>query len=369
MKEIKKLVQKILPYQAYYALKVNPIRRDNKAKAWDKKNGEYYRNFVNAGGRIFMLNIPWHTNLGDLAITEAQIAFLKGIAPNEPIAEVNTLGKNLWSVDALKKIIPKNALLFFNGGGCLHDGWLGGEEAFRRIVELFSDNRIILFPQSIFYSNTKTGNEILKSSQRAYSRHNDLHLFARDKISCDLMKQYHPSTNIYLAPDMTLLMKHSSVNDNRDGVLMCIRSDLEKLITTDDILRIEKISGKYGDVEYTDTVAFEYTGGVNSYTRSPLVNEKLNQFSQARVVITDRLHGMVFAAITGTPCVALSNHNHKIKGLSDWLEHLDYIRYIDNICEFEKAIEAVLNHGPGDFDPNAFLPHYAELEKVILEKI
>ena len=48
-------------------------------------------------------------------------------------------------------------------------------------------------------------------------------------------------------------------------------------------------------------------------------------------MITDRLHGMIFAAITGTPCVVLQNNNHKIKATYEsWLRPLKHIRLQEN---------------------------------------
>ena len=47
----------------------------------------------------------------------------------------------------------------------------------------------------------------------------------------------------------------------------------------------------------------------------------LNEISQLDIVITDRLHGMIFCYITGTPCIAFDNDNHKIsETYKKWLE-------------------------------------------------
>ena len=366
---MKKLIKKIMPYSTYFALKSNPIRRYIKSREWDRQNAEYYRDAINLGQRIFLLNTPLHTNLGDLAIAEAEIAYLKLIVPEEPIVEISSLGKNIFGLDALKKIIPKSALLLFHGGGYIGTDWLIEEEAFRYAVAVFPNNRIVLFPQSVFYSNNKMGKEMLEFSQRIYARHKDLHLFARDKISYALMKQYHPSSNVYLAPDIVLTMEYAAVEVRRSGVLICMRTDKEKLIADNDILYLEKICKKYGHVEYTDTIAFDYTGEISSDTRGPLISAKLEQFNRTSLIVTDRLHGMIFAAITGTPCVALGNHNHKIKGSSEWIKDLKYIRYINSISEFEAAAVAVTSHGPGQFDKDIYLPHFCELKKIILSML
>ncbi|MFB8735822.1 polysaccharide pyruvyl transferase family protein [Bacillus sp. SL00103] len=35
-------------------------------------------------------------------------------------------------------------------------------------------------------------------------------------------------------------------------------------------------------------------------------------YVKAQVVVTDRLHGMIFCAITKTPCVVLRSFDHKV---------------------------------------------------------
>lgn len=69
----------------------------------------------------------------------------------------------------------------------------------------------------------------------------------------------------------------------------------------------------------------------------------LNTFASSRVVITDRLHGMIFAAITGTPCVVLSNSNHKIQGVYEWIKDLPYIEFISDVHETQGALNRVIS--------------------------
>ena len=47
--------------------------------------------------------------------------------------------------------------------------------------------------------------------------------------------------------------------------------------------------------------------------RAARVNEELKRFAGHRAVITDRLHGMIFAAVTGTPAVVLRSSDRKIE--------------------------------------------------------
>ena len=41
--------------------------------------------------------------------------------------------------------------------------------------------------------------------------------------------------------------------------------------------------------------------------REQLLKQKIEEFQSAELVITDRLHGMIFSVITGTPCIAFDN--------------------------------------------------------------
>lgn len=58
----------------------------------------------------------------------------------------------------------------------------------------------------------------------------------------------------------------------------------------------------------------------------------LNEISQLDIVITDRLHGMIFCYITGTPCIVFDNDNHKIsETYKKWLkETCNYIILLED---------------------------------------
>ena len=55
--------------------------------------------------------------------------------------------------------------------------------------------------------------------------------------------------------------------------------------------------------------------------RQKELNKLLNLFCNSKLVITDRLHGMILCAITNTPCLALDNRNGKVSGVYEkWLK-------------------------------------------------
>ena len=63
------------------------------------------------------------------------------------------------------------------------------------------------------------------------------------------------------------------------------------------------------------------------------------EFSKCKLIITDRLHGMIFSFITNTPCIALPNSNGKIKGVYKWIANKGSVLFVENIDDvYEKMI-------------------------------
>ena len=84
-----------------------------------------------------------------------------------------------------------------------------------------------------------------------------------------------------------------------------------------------------------------------------------DKFFGARVVITDRLHGMVFCAITKTPCIVTKSLDHKVTGTYEWIKDLNYIKLVDNLNfdEVEKLItelSSIKEYSYIDFDSMYF---------------
>lgn len=92
------------------------------------------------------------------------------------------------------------------------------------------------------------------------------------------------------------------------------------------------------EIEFATTVLAH---GVKIRNRNLEVEKKLKEFAEAKLVVTDRLHGMVFAALTGTPCVAVGNCNGKVKGVYEWIKELPYVVYLDNILKIEEALDEI----------------------------
>ena len=85
-----------------------------------------------------------------------------------------------------------------------------------------------------------------------------------------------------------------------------------------------------------------------------------DEFRHARLVITDRLHGMIFAVITGTPCIVIDSKSPKVRGCYEWIKQLDYIKFIDSAEDIEKTFRQIPNKN-FVYDNSLFQKYYDEL--------
>lgn len=294
---------------------------------------------VNTSERVILLDTPEHGNLGDQAITLAEKQLLNDIFPHEKYKEVTAN-----SINYLEKIYaiftPAYRNILINGGGFLGSLWPGEEERFRRILKAFRKQKIIVFPQTVtFDMDSDEGMDYFRQSREIYSLHPNLIIFLRDKKSYVFMQEYFPRVQIYLVPDIVLRLKVETVHNQRKKILFCMRKDIERRITDEEYTYVkEAVHKKYPECEISvvDTV-LDYA--VYPKEREERVNEFLQSFEDAKLVITDRLHGMIFATICETPCIAFGNRNGKVKGVYEWIKDNPYIMYLDDVKEIQEAME------------------------------
>jgi pyruvyl transferase EpsI len=295
-----------------------------------------YSNIPNAPFTIYLIGTEDLNNLGDHHIAISQIEFLKKYFNDYTIIEIpiSTFGSELRY---LKHKIKPNDILFSTGGGNCGDTYTTSESIRHSIIENFRSNKIIIFPQTIDFSNSKEGQDFLKKARDLYSNPNVLFI-TREKTSYNYAKNNFKCTTL-LYPDIVLFSNHCNIHNLRQNVLLCMRSDNEKAITTDDEKAIKNVLKQKGySYTYTDTTTTE---DIATDNRNEAIDKIMNQFASAKLVITDRLHGMVFSAISQTPCVVLSNYNHKVKGVYEWIKELNYIKFVESNNEVKNAIDEV----------------------------
>ncbi|MDR0127787.1 polysaccharide pyruvyl transferase family protein [Priestia megaterium] len=271
-------------------------------------------------------------NLGDVAITKAQVKFIEDLFPGHELIKIHVDELNSKLIP-LRRIVNSNDIITIIGGGNMGDLYEFFEEYRRTIIDLFPNNKIVSFPQTFDFSESSKGQVSLSKSIKIYSKHSNLHVFSREPLSYRRMQESFKNNSVYMVPDIVLYLDNVDPQHNRTGVTLCLRDDKEKKISNDDKEQLlDLIKEKYKDIKYYDT----HIGDENFEKESADIElDKIwNNFKKSKVVVTDRLHGMIFCAITRTPCLVLPNSNHKIAGTYyQWLSDLKYIRFIEKYDE------------------------------------
>ena len=309
---------------------------------------------------VFLLMTPEHGNVGDHAIAYAETELLR----NAGISYIEITGKELYRLIPYKLMGLMNGHpILMQGGGYLGTFWFDAEENLRKILNSNPKSKIILLPNTIFYENSDWGNDEFQKSIAVYNRHRHLSIYARENTSYELMKDIY--RNVHLMPDMVMSLHPQLSQTERHGCLLCLRSDCEKTRTDEQetILR-HQLRMLFGDdVQSTDMIV---PHRVPISSRHDVIHAKLNEFSRAKLVVTDRLHGMVFCAITGTPCIVLDSKSPKVRGCYEWIRHLEYIRFADDVSEIA-SVYAEIPDKQHIYDNSHLLPYYDELAKVVKE--
>ena len=266
--------------------------------------------------KVILIGVPTHGNLGDQAICLAEMEFLNYFFPEYKIIQIEEEERKEY-IFRIKKYITTNDLIFLHGGGNFGDYYLENEELRRRVISQFKSNKIIFFPQTFdFFSETE-----LEKSKDIYSAHNNLHIVLREKQSFEKCKRIFEN-NLYLCPDIVFFLDYKKQIVEKKKIILCLRRDFEKDINNEVIY--EKLKGK--DYLQTDTVVrVPVLGCLRKY----FVSRKINQISTAKILITDRLHGMIFGFITNTETFVIRNFNHKITSTYEtWLEFAGNIHLV-----------------------------------------
>lgn len=308
---------------------------------------------------LILFQTPCHTNIGDQAIAEAEISFINEHFGDDCFIEVNQDVYPVFINAFSGKLKPQDVVLL-HGGGNMGDQYPYEEIIRREIVRAFPDNKIVIFPQTVFYTNSEKSKSYSETKE-IFTAHEDLTLIARESASFELMRAYFPSNNVLLAPDIVLSMYRIHPKLKRNGVLMVLRDDEERILDDNMHKSLEsRVKIFYDDLIYSD---MHHSSRItDNLSRKEVLNSKIDQFKSVEMVITDRLHGMVFAAITQTPCIAFSNYNQKVSGTFEWISNLNYIKFLPVDGDVEQAIHELQSlEMLSEFDKSVYDKYYQQI--------
>lgn len=300
--------------------------------------------------RIFVMGTPSHGNLGDQAIVAGELLTLKNFFPEHAVIDIpydyltGELGELFWGL-GFDKLVRDTGIIFMYGGGNLGNLWLNEEELRRKLIEKFPTNKIVIFPQSIHFSNDDAGSKERDISARIYNAHPDLHLMTRDQNSFGLAQKIFTNVHNYLLPDAVTVMHGimDNVDVKREGVLFVLRSDKEK-VRDDRKIQMLQVAFDKAHIPYsvTDTIIADR---VNAFNREPKLLEIFARIRKSKLVITDRFHGVIFSFITRTPVLAFKSFDTKISSGIKWFKDLPSVFYAEeqDLTGIENFIKRALS--------------------------
>ncbi|UBK75593.1 polysaccharide pyruvyl transferase family protein [Clostridium perfringens] len=292
--------------------------------------------------KIIVTLLPTHGNMGDHAIGYATNQFLKDNFPNHEIIQLDMFEIYKYG-KAIRKVLGEEDFIVTIGGGNMNNLYMHEEWTRRFVIKTFKNVPIISLPQTITFTNDNKGKIELNKTKKIYNNNNNLTIFARENKSYEIMKKTFKSNKVLENPDMVFYLEDLDLNKdfNRDGILVCLRNDKEVYIKSEDKESIiNKLKSDYNKVKISDTVINKR---VSVKTREEELFKLWSDFFSSEVVITDRLHGMIFAVITKTPCIVIRNNDHKIIGSYEWINDLNYIKLVENVSymNIKKNIETL----------------------------
>lgn len=307
--------------------------------------------------RCLILGTPAHKNLGDHAIVYAQYMFLRDYDSNLPIMELSRLEYETYKL-IVGLTAGKDTLIVVDGGGNLGTLWPGEDALIRDIVRRFPHNKTLIFPQTVYYDDSNEGVRLYDNSVRLFNSRDNLLLMLRDVRSYEYFQNKINETKLLLCPDIVTYIPNavSAAYIERLGVGICLRDDKESVLDRSGLSIVEQ-QLKDRELSYHTITTIS---GVNIHEpeRESVLHNTWRQFAGCRLVITDRLHGMIFSAITGTPCIAFNNISKKVSGGYRWLEQLGYIRVCEDISELGNTIDELMQVQVTGYDRGKVIKDY-----------
>jgi hypothetical protein len=241
-----------------------------------------------------------------------------------------------------------------------HSGW----KMFADIIRFFPKRRIIIFPQTInFYTPY-----IRKFISDRFAQSEKVTLMCRDEVSFKKAKDLFPKTKLLLFPDIvTTLIGEHKYPKNRNGVLFCLRNDIEALYSEEELQNLIQRFKDYR-IDRVDT-SLDVSELHMKRNRDRLIWQMIEKFSMFQVVITDRYHGTIFAAVAATPVIVLNSADHKLSSGVKWFpeEFSDYVYFADNMNDaYLRANEVLSNYDFGYKLPAYFQENYYKKLKDLL---
>lgn len=312
---------------------------------------------------FWILSTPEHGNLGDQALKWGEISFVKKHFSDYNIMLIPLDG--LTHTKKLKKMIQKNDIVALHAGGNIGSLYPGIQKYQMNALKELEDKNLIIFPQTFFFSQDAVGKKELENTYAILKNIKNLQIFVREKKSYDFIKENMKSLNVALVPDIALAL-HYSQSFVRKGVVTLLRQDSEKTLKNKELNYIlSELEKNYSEIRASDMHL--YYDGLSEKESKKEVQKKFDQLAHAELVLTDRLHGMLFCAITNTPCIVIKSKSYKIEGVYEWIKEVPNIILVNNVWEIPEAISKLKKLQSKNFSLNKLDKEFSRMAELIKE--
>lgn len=310
---------------------------------------------------VVLLDVPNYYNPGDQLIWEGENEIIKKL--NKKVSYVSSL--HFFN----PKMVGKNDTILMQGGGNFGDLYEKHINFRKKIVSQFPKHEIIILPVTVHFSEESK----LKEAGKYFSKHKNLTICARDKVSYDLLKKFF-SNDILMLPDTAFAIEYFHKNKSKNSspkILFMSRTDKENSKEFNDdefsflgkhnvsdwptynnlyvalffhlfflyinraILMIFNLFGTHWDKKY------DIYGLLKFHSKEDQINTGIDFLSKYDFIITTRLHGHIAACLLGIPNILLDNSYGKNKNFFvTWMDkNNEHYYYAENISQIQKIFQ------------------------------
>ena len=294
--------------------------------------------FFDTSKRLIYVDYPLHTNVGDLLINlGCERFFLEH-------------GLKIWRrynyYDFPSEIrgIKDDDVFLLHGGGNFGDIWFNFQSFRESILERYPRNRVIFLPQTVHFRSK----EKLAASARRMAAHRNLHVFARDFVSLEVL-QKAGLPNVSAAPDMAhslLGILKPRQEAAKGSQLKLVREDLEASSAPPALANIKStvVDWDNGTFSFSRQILHRLlvntVKGVGRYGppvdlhglwywhRDKMIHDGIDLFSRYDGIVTNRLHAMLLGLLLDRNVSAWDNNYGKLSAYYDsWLHDVPNLEF------------------------------------------
>lgn len=284
------------------------------------------------------VDVPMYANVGDLLI----------MLGTERFFEVHGLvvaRRSAYFNFRAERVAPGEAVVF-QGGGNFGDLYEHPQSVRDANITRLRDHRVIILPQSLHFQSEAT----LHRTAALYRQHPDLHFCVRDPVSFETARAF--TDHVHLMPDMAHQLWPITRTTDSMAPSTATRGRTLQFMRTDDEITDHPAADPQQaaaavtqcdwphfvgrrDVVYRqlcrslrvlhalrlDTHLSQWTLNAWRHHVEGLVQQATALFSAHDRVVTDRLHGHIFASLLGLPNQVLDNvYGKNSRYVSTWTQ-------------------------------------------------